>query len=381
MFVGKKGNVTLQCSRCREVKKKSNDKVKNNEAVRQKRIDGNKAWRERQLQTNREAYVQKYKEQNKAWYKKQVEENADFRQQERDRRNAWYKRKIEEDGVAFRKSRRAWYYALSGTALEEFKRKTAESQRAYKKRQLETNEEVFKKMKNDFQKAYNKRHKNDPEFKLKDIKKSAKRRGYDWDDDMTDELCHAMMAGPCRYCGCLDPGTLIGIDRMDNTKGYAAANCVGCCEICNKMKHSLDVRTFLDRSLHRACMADIPEAWPETKGSCFSAYVSSAHKRNHSFELTKEQFEALRVAPCTYCRRGPRQGNLVSGLDRVDNTMGYVLENMVPACGECNVARHVLTVDEFRRKDAAIAQNAPNIVYPEMDVCLKIITPRTKKSV
>jgi len=36
---------------------------------------------------------------------------------------------------------------------------------------------------------------------------------------------------PCHYCG--DLIKTIGIDRVDNNKGYELNNCVSCCAICN----------------------------------------------------------------------------------------------------------------------------------------------------
>jgi endonuclease I len=50
--------------------------------------------------------------------------------------------------------------------------------------------------------------------------------------------------------------------------------------------------------------------------------------------LTKQQ--------CTYCRR---EG--ISGLDRVNNNLGYDLENAVPCCRRCNTAKGNGTLKEF----------------------------------
>jgi hypothetical protein len=42
-------------------------------------------------------------------------------------------------------------------------------------------------------------------------------------------------------------------------------------------------------------------------------------------------------AGCTYCH-GPLNPTS-TGLDRLDNTGGYVTGNVVPSCGPCNVVR------------------------------------------
>lgn len=74
--------------------------------------------------------------------------------------------------------------------------------------------------------------------KFRSYKHGATRRGYDW--DITPEQFHSFWNAPCHYCG--DEIQGVGIDRVDNYKGYVVDNCVPCCETCNEMKldHSLE---------------------------------------------------------------------------------------------------------------------------------------------
>ncbi|HEC67150.1 MAG TPA: hypothetical protein ENI23_17875 [bacterium] len=37
----------------------------------------------------------------------------------------------------------------------------------------------------------------------------------------------------------------MGLDRVDNKKGYELENCVPCCKICNSMKMTMDKDEFL----------------------------------------------------------------------------------------------------------------------------------------
>lgn len=39
---------------------------------------------------------------------------------------------------------------------------------------------------------------------------------------------------------------------------------------------------------------------------------------------------------------------MYTGLDRRDSSRGYDLDNVVPCCRACNVAKNDMTVDEFR---------------------------------
>ncbi len=38
-----------------------------------------------------------------------------------------------------------------------------------------------------------------------------------------------------------------------------------------------------------------------------------------------------------------------NGVDRLDNAKGYTLENSVPCCKHCNIAKRSMTVDEFKQ--------------------------------
>lgn len=62
----------------------------------------------------------------------------------------------------------------------------------------------------------------------------AARRGLEW--TITQDVYGDLLACPCHYCcGELDP-TGIGLDRVDNGKGYLQNNVVPCCYRCNMVK-------------------------------------------------------------------------------------------------------------------------------------------------
>lgn len=37
----------------------------------------------------------------------------------------------------------------------------------------------------------------------------------------------------------------------------------------------------------------------------------------------------------------------INGIDRVDSSIGYTIQNSVPCCKICNYAKHNLTLEEF----------------------------------
>lgn len=67
---------------------------------------------------------------------------------------------------------------------------------------------------------------------------------------------------------------------------------------------------------------------------------NKAHAKHlgRSWTLTKEEYHILIQKPCEYCQFPLNKSGY--GLDRLDNTKGYELSNVVPCCKECNVARN-----------------------------------------
>lgn len=90
----------------------------------------------------------------------------------------------------------------------------------------------------------------------------------------------------------------------------------------------------------------------------FKKYKNSAKKRNYEFELTIDQFQTITSRNCHYCGLRPEQSSysngsktsdyIYNGIDRVDNTKGYVLENIVPCCKHCNFAKRNMTTNQWK---------------------------------
>lgn len=78
----------------------------------------------------------------------------------------------------------------------------------------------------------------------------------------------------------------------------------------------------------------------ERRGGLNQRYSFSkrlARKRGKEWSLTKDQYAALISQPCYYCEN--KLGEPVSvgvGLDRLDNTNGYMIDNVVCCCDFCN---------------------------------------------
>jgi len=97
-----------------------------------------------------------------------------------------------------------------------------------------------------------------------------------------------------------------------------------------------------------------------------SNYRCGAARRNLPFELTPEQIAEIVIRPCFYCGSMPEKskwavfierGRAVyrrfsvvpdhHGIDRVENSKGYTLDNVVSCCSICNVAKRTMSKDAF----------------------------------
>lgn len=89
----------------------------------------------------------------------------------------------------------------------------------------------------------------------------------------------------------------------------------------------------------------------------FYLYKRNAKKRNIDFCLTKNEFKEITAKNCFYCNtkpsneyKGHSESNgsfIYNGIDRIDNTKGYVIDNCVPCCKFCNWMKKDLTVERF----------------------------------
>jgi len=68
-----------------------------------------------------------------------------------------------------------------------------------------------------------------------------KRKTRVLENELSFEQFAALQGGPCVYCG----ERSWGVDRVKNEFGYTLLNSVGCCKMCNQMKHCFGVKAFL----------------------------------------------------------------------------------------------------------------------------------------
>lgn len=86
----------------------------------------------------------------------------------------------------------------------------------------------------------------------------------------------------------------------------------------------------------------------------WSQYKQGARERGLLFLLSKEEFSSLVTDICFYCGEPPCSLEAYSsipgyfnGIDRVDNSIGYLTENCVSCCADCNRAKMEKSKVEF----------------------------------
>lgn len=95
----------------------------------------------------------------------------------------------------------------------------------------------------------------------------------------------------------------------------------------------------------------------------FCGYKQDATKRALDFNISFEQFVDLTSRNCFYCGASPSKISICrsgytergsahsvytyNGIDRLNSDLGYLKDNLVSCCRDCNIAKSTKTVDEF----------------------------------
>lgn len=117
---------------------------------------------------------------------------------------------------------------------------------------------------------------------------------------------------------------------------------------------------FAKRNYGRTSGTNVKPRGASNSKVIYRSIRDGAKIRGIEFEITYEQFLHLSSQECHYCGIEPRQcmksekslrrfngAYLYNGLDRVVNSIGYKIDNVVPCCITCNKAKGTMTVYEF----------------------------------
>lgn len=178
-----------------------------------------------------------------------------------------------------------------------------------------------------------------------------------------------LRSGKTKSCGCLRSrqtprvdltgkvfDKLTVIDFSHKNKGRIFWNCL--CECGNTSICATATLTSGGATQCYACGRKFYEAGKSGMNILYKQYKHDAKKRGYEFNLSKDDFKELTSQDCVYCGAEPNfrintnttdnHGDYIyNGIDRVDNTQGYEMDNCVPCCRLCNWMKRDLTEDEF----------------------------------
>lgn len=100
----------------------------------------------------------------------------------------------------------------------------------------------------------------------------------------------------------------------------------------------------------------------------FNSYKLTAKNKNIEFNITLDLFMKLILDDCDYCGEeciGDTENGL-NGIDRVDNNIGYIEENVVSCCSICNMMKCNTNIDDFIKRVEHIAWYQFKELCPEI---------------
>lgn len=203
---------------------------------------------------------------------------------------------------------------------------------------------------------------NRPDRKFHKYRKNAYMRNISFKIEF--DLFEKMIKDKCYYCG-EDPGEFTnGIDRVNNDIGYEINNIVTACSMCNKLKRIKNESTFILTAVHIAHYNNLfaGQLYPHVFNDYYSTgkvsyniYLKGAKERGYEFKLTEDNFRDIIKGNCHICGRQPSNTHK-NGIDRVDNSIGYTIENSKACCGDCNTAKGKYKLNDILEKYAKIAE-------------------------
>jgi hypothetical protein len=109
-----------------------------------------------------------------------------------------------------------------------------------------------------------------------------------------------------------------------------------------RVEHILTFQGKIDENLY-------PECFANHKSSLYCQYRNRAIKKQLEFLLTSDDFNVIIKNDCFMCGKKTGQHH-ENGIDRMNNTKGYTLENVNACCCECNFIKKDYLYEELINK-------------------------------
>ena len=102
---------------------------------------------------------------------------------------------------------------------------------------------------------------------------------------------------------------------------------------------------------HRRSLSNKRRGWNSLR--------DNAARKGLIIGISFQEFEKFFEQDCYYCGESFERGKCSYSLDRIDNTLGYLKDNVVACCYACNHAKASLTKDQFIGLCQLIASRFP----------------------
>lgn len=122
---------------------------------------------------------------------------------------------------------------------------------------------------------------------------------------------------------------------------------------CTKCDLFKDLNEFYIRnskhiSVCKGCIKSRVTKYTKTDDGRYVHAQAIAKFRDKNWDINKADYLNLLKKPCYYCN-GILDDNGGAGLDRIENSLGYTLDNVIRCCSFCNYLRgDLLTVEETK---------------------------------
>jgi hypothetical protein len=149
-------------------------------------------------------------------------------------------------------------------------------------------------------------------------------------------------------------GKLVASGNIRRGK-HGRYECLCHCD-CGTIKWILISSLKSNRTKSCGCWWGKLEFGKTTRNDILSQYKHGAKLRQLSWELTDAQFDQLTADVCFFCGRRAtnihkskyNNGDFIyNGIDRIDSSLGYNINNTVACCIICNRAKSDLSLQEF----------------------------------
>ena len=166
-----------------------------------------------------------------------------------------------------------------------------------------------------------------------------------------------LTSGASQSCGCLQKDSIL-IDlskRVYDDDGNLIQKLCPCCQ------KFVNISLF-SKNKRRA------DSYNEYCNNClkyhpkkrYDHYKSNAKGRGLCFDISIDEFRNITSKPCVYCGEFSTYFNNlgINGIDRINSSVGYVSNNVIPCCETCNKMKSDYDVNKWIDKVIKIANRA-----------------------